>query len=165
LRFTLGAYVGALWFAFPERGSSDGISAGMSSSLDSILSSAGIDDYSQFESTYNEAFEEFDAVSNNAFGLNGRARLELEYQFLPALSIGVQGLLGYHYIISGEEAAGSAKSLAIDSFVDGLPEGQIQTDISSLRDALKRELGAEDSELSDFQGLHYSVGLFLNFSY
>jgi hypothetical protein len=120
LELTVGAYGGVIFFGFPDTGeqNSSAVDESQKQRIEGLL--AGISDtisYEDFESAYNEYFGDEDKLSNTAFGLNGRLRLSLEYKVLPLLSIGMQASSGYHYIMTGEEAAGSAKSLAVDSFV------------------------------------------------
>jgi hypothetical protein len=167
LELTIGAYGGVIFFGFPKDGEQDSgaVDAGQKQRITELLD--GIPgmpiSYDDFESTYNEYFGDEDKLSNTAFGLNGRLRLSLEYKVLPLLSIGMQASSGYHYIMTGEEAAGSAKSLAVDSFVatQPIPDGAK----AELKTEIKDILGAEEVNVEDLKGVNYSVGAFVNFSF
>jgi hypothetical protein len=166
LELTIGAYGGVIFFGFPEDGeqNSGAVDESQKQRIEGLL--AGISDtisYEDFESAYNEYFGDEDKLNNTAFGLNGRLRLSVEYKVLPLLSIGMQASSGYHYIMTGEEAAGSAKSLAVDSFVATQPifdgaKAELKTEIKDI-------LGAEEVNVEDLKGVNYSVGAFVNFSF
>ena len=130
---------------------------------DNIKSSSGLILDDDFESTYNDYFGDEDKLADTAFGINGRIRLSLEYQLISALSIGVQGSSGYHYIITGEEAASSTKSVAIDGFIASYPIPDAAQ--AELKKELKEILGAEEVDVNDLKGVNYSVGAFLNLSF
>ena len=167
LELTLGAYGGVVFFGFPKDGEQDsnGIDAGQQQRISDILD--GIPgmpvSYNDFEDKYNEYFGDEDKIANTAFGLNGRLRLSLEYNILPLLSIGVQASSGYHYIMTGEEAASGTKSLAVDSFVSTqpIPDGTK----TELKTELKDILGAEEVNVDDLKGVNYSAGAFINLSF
>lgn len=165
VELTLGAYAGLIFFGFPDTGDNDEgqISNAQQMRISEILEPLGAS-YSDFESKYNEVFGEEEKLANTAFGLNGRLRLSVEYHILSALSIGVQGSSGYHYVISGEEAAGGTKSVAIDGFVNTqlIPDEQVKAE---LKNELKTALGAEEVDLDDLKGVNYSVGAFINVSF
>lgn len=167
LKFTIGAYGGLIFFGFPEsdNGGSTAVDNTQEDKITTLLS--GIPgspiSYNDFESTYNDYFGDEDKLADTAFGINGRLRLSLEYQLISALSIGVQGSSGYHYIITGEEAASSTKSVAIDGFIASYPIPDAAQ--AELKKELKEILGAEEVDVNDLKGVNYSVGAFLNLSF
>jgi hypothetical protein len=71
--------------------------------------------------------------------------------------------MGWHVVLSGEEAAAGFKSQAIESFVsdneDKLPDG---VTAPQLEGQLKEELGAEDIDPSNLKGVHYTMGAFVS---
>ena len=167
LELTFGAYGGVVFFGFPDTGNSNesNIDPSKQGEIDDILKPFGVT-YQEFESKYNEYFGDEDKLANTAFGLNGRLRLSIEYHLAPAFSIGVQGSSGYHYIVTGEEAAGNAKSLAIDGFVESYPVPDAGASVKTqVKAQLKDLLGAEDVNLKDLQGVNYSAGAFINLSF
>jgi hypothetical protein len=167
VKFTIGAYGGLIFFGFPEsdNGGSTAVDNTQEDKITTLLN--GIPgspiSYNDFESTYNDYFGDEDKLADTAFGINGRLRLSLEYQLISALSIGVQGSSGYHYIITGEEAASSTKSLAIDGFIASYPIPDAAQ--AELKKELKEILGAEEVDVNDLKGVNYSVGAFLNLSF
>ena len=162
LELTFGVYAGAVFFNFPkDEGGSSGLSDEQKAQIGTII---GADYVDAFEQKYTETFGNEDQIANTAFGLNGRARLSLEYHFLPLLSVGVQGSAGYHFILTGEEAASSSKSLAVDSFIESQPLPD-DVDTSVAKRELKKAIGAEEVDIDDLKGINYSAGIFLNFSF
>ena len=167
LELTLGAYGGVVFFGFPqgEEQSSNGVDDSQKQRITDILD--GIPgqpiSYNDFENKYNEYFGDEDKIANTAFGLNGRLRLSIEYHIIPLFSIGVQASSGYHYIMTGEEAASGTKSLAVDSFVatQPIPDGNK----AELKTELKDILGAEEVNVDDLKGVNYSAGAFVNLSF
>jgi len=162
IKFTLGGYGGIIFFGFPSNEESSSISDEQRAQIMGLLSPVGVS-YDVFEDAYQDNFGALDQVSDKAAGVNFRARASLEYQLMPLVSVGVQGGAGYHFLISGEEFANSAKSLAVDAFIEGQPLDDSMKDAVS--DELKSALGADDSSTSDFTGVNYSVGAFVNLSF
>ena len=167
LKFTFGAYGGLIFFGFPEgeNASSEMVDGSQEARITSLLNTIPGQpiSYDDFESKYNQVFGDEDKLANTAFGLNGRLRLSIEYQIVSLLSIGLQGSSGYHYIMTGEEAASNTKSLAIDGFVTSYP---VPDDMKKqFTKDLKEILGAEDINLDDLKGVNYSVGAFINLSF
>ena len=165
LELTFGAYGGLVFFGFPDSGAdrSSTVSSSQRQDIESLLSPYNGISYNDFETKYNEVFGDEDQIADTAFGVNGRLRLQIEYHILPALSLGIQGSSGYHYIISGEEAASGAKSKAVDGFVSSQPIPDASK--AELKKGLKSALGAEDVNLNDLKGVNYSLGAFVNLSF
>jgi hypothetical protein len=165
IELTLGAYLGAVFFNFPEDngGGSSSISEDQKSRLQPLLAQYMVD-YSTFEEKYDDAFGAANKISNTAFGLNGRARVSLEYYFFPMFLIGLQGTAGYHLIMSGEEAAGSTQALAVDTFVSS--QAAIPADAKAkAKTEIKDALGVKEIDVDNLKGVNYSLGAFLNFSF
>lgn len=164
---TLGAYGGLIFFNFPNEngGSSSGINDSQKGRIENLLNSVpGMPvSYSDFEETYNDFFADEEKLSDTAVGLNGRLRLSLEYHLLPLLSLGVQGSLGYHVVITGEEAASGAKSSAIDAFVSTQPLPESAK--AEVKTELKDILGAKEIDTDKLGGRNYSTGIFVNFRF
>lgn len=165
IELTLGAYLGAVFFNFPEdnSGNSSSISPDQKARLEPLLMQYNVD-YSTFEEKYDDAFGTADKISNTAFGLNGRARVSLEYHFFPMLSAGIQGTAGYHLIVSGEEAAGSTQALAVDTFVSSQAAIPAETKAKA-KTEIKDALGTKEVDVDNLKGVNYSLGVFLNFSF
>ena len=162
IKFTIGGYGGVIFFGFPSNNESSSISAEQRAQIEGLLSPVGVS-YDVFEDAYQENFGALDQISDKAAGLNLRARASVEYKLLPLLSVGVQGSVARHVLISGEEFSNSAKSLAVDAFVEGQAlDDTMKADVSS---GLKSALGAEDSGSGDYAGVNYSVGAFVNLSF
>ena len=158
LTFMAGGYVGLILFGFPEvEGAGDELKAN-----EEYLKSTLGDQYDDFVDTYNTFQSAEQGTSNMAYGANARVRLSLEYELLPFVSIGAQWLMGWHFVLSGEEAASGFKAQAIDSFVsdqeDKLPDGSADM----IKADLKSRLGAEDIDTDNLKGTHYTAGAFLS---
>ena len=164
--FTIGGYGGGLIFGFPPSSSAESTSAldANKAELEMIAGSQ----YGAFEAKYNELASAEETASNMSFGLNARARASLEYKLAPFVRLGVEGLMGWHYVISGEEAASDLKGRAVDAFIDEqkqkLPSDQAAM-VEGQRTALKDALGAEEVNLDELKGTHYTLSAFLNFKF
>ena len=120
------------------------------------LADAGISatQLDQLQGAYQQALSESPSVPPSAFGLAARARLSLEWAFLPACAIGLQGTLGYHYLLSSEEASGEVQAQAIESA--GQREGFSPEAIELLLKSAK----LERVDAANAYGLHHSLGAF-----
>jgi len=154
LTLRAGAYVGVIWFGFPPS------EAGMQTNVESTVKDLGLTETQarEFLETYNTFQSAEESTANMAYGANARARLSLEYEVVPFISLGLEGLMGWHVVLSGEEAAAGFKSQAIESFVsdneDKLPDG--------VEGQLKEKLGAEDIDTANLKGVHYTMGAFVS---
>ncbi len=154
-RFTIGLFTGPMFFLFPEQPQQ---TLQFDADTRSALQSAGISagDIDRIESKYNEVADEEEELSRLAAGWNlGRLQTTLEYKLAPVLYIGVEGMVGYHYILTGEEAAADAKSGVVD---------QVARDQGLDRDqavAVKAAVGAEDVDADNLDGFNYQAGIFL----
>jgi len=153
-----GGYAGLIFFGFPEAEESSG------NDLDAIPADLKMklgSQYDEFVDTYNTFQSAEKSTSNMAYGANLRARVSLEYTVLPFISLGVQGMMGWHTVISGEEAASGFKAKAIESFVDD-NEDELMGQGAAVKKELKTALGAEDIDPNKLKGVHYTAGAFLN---
>ena len=118
------------------------------------LSAAGVSaaQLEQLQRSYEQALSESPNVPPSAFGLAARARLSLEWAFLPACAVGLQGTLGYHYLLSSEEASGEVQARAIEEAGKGFSPEVVELLVKSA------ELERVDS--SKAYGLHHSFGAF-----
>lgn len=158
LTFMAGAYVGLIWFGFPPSDEAP------EDNIKSTLKGTGLNDAQvmEFLKTY-ETFQKAEAsTSNMAYGANARVRLSLEYEVLPFVSLGIEGLMGWHVVLSGEEAAAGVKAKAIESFIsdqeDKLPDGTAP----QLEAELKDKLGAQEIDTANLKGVHYTAGAFVS---
>jgi hypothetical protein len=161
LRFTVGGYLGVLAFGFPPPEDSSALSVAQRMKLMGILDPFNIN-VNDFEEKYQE-LSGGDALKDKAFGGNARLRLVLEYQLVPHVYLGMQGGMGYHFIINGEEATNSATNLAVDAFLKGQPLDKQQQERASKE--IKDVLGIESTNLEDLAGVNYHVGAFVNLSF
>ena len=159
LTFMAGAYVGVIWFGFPPS------EASMQTDVESAVKGIGLTEtqVTEFLKTYETFQSAEESTANMAYGANARVRLSLEYEVLPFISLGLEGLMGWHVVLSGEEAAAGFKSQAIESFVsdneDKLPDG---VTAPQLEGQLKEKLGAEDIDTANLKGVHYTMGAFVS---
>lgn len=160
LTFMIGGYLGLIWFGFPPSDASN-------SDQDlkaNLMSIDGLDaqQISEFIKTYEKFQSAEESTANMAYGANARVRLSLEYEVIPFVSLGVEGLMGWHAVISGEEAAAGFKAKAIKSFIDDQKDKIPAGNRTTLENELKSKLGAEDIDTNDLKGIHYTAGAFLS---
>lgn len=161
VRFTIGVDTGPMFFYFPDQEVNElSVPSEVRAVIGDATSNAIETEYAKFAAAEQE-------VSRFAVGWNiGRARAALDFQIVPTVYIGAEGHFGYHYIISGEEAAGDAKSAAIDGLRLQYPDlvGQ-DIDYQGRRldafEILEEESGAEEVDVKNLQGTNYNVGVFL----
>ena len=110
-----------------------------------------------FVDEYNSVVvEEESKYSKYALGWNlVRARFQLDYRLMPLLFIGLEAAVGYHYMLSGEDAVAEAKRRALEDTAQeqGLNEEQTNQ-VGEL-------IGAEKIEANELSGMNYNVGLYL----
>jgi hypothetical protein len=151
----LGIYGNATLFKFPQE-ESKGISFSAQESMS--LQAYGVD-ISSLQTEFNKANDQEAQISNLAMGVGGKGRASLSYKILPLVDIGVQGSIGYHYLLSGEEVAGEAKSRALDVIAkkQNLPSEAVTF--------LKAKLNAKNIDTQNLNGTNYSMGVFVNIGF
>lgn len=162
LRFHIGAYTGPILFLFPQGDPPEGVDFDKLSpdTKMAIEASGEFDDLMAAEDEFNRFGEQEAELSRLAFGWNlGRARLALDYKFGKVFAIGIAGQVGYHYLISGEQAAAGAKNAAIDGFAEKymLP-GQVAQELRNIS-------GAAPVNPDDLNGLNYDASLYFRFEF
>ena len=132
---------------------------------EALISMAGVN-INDFTNRYEEVVSAEEKIANSAFGLNGRARVSLEYKLLPFISIGVQGSAGYHLILSGEQAANSVKGAAIDQAInDQIDEASLRAQVEPVIKEAAGLSADDEVNLDDLKGVNYSAGAFLNIKF
>ena len=144
-----------MFFLFPEQPKQTLM---LSSNQRAALQSAGIsaDRIDRFVDKYNRYADEEQDLSRVAAGWNvGRLQTTLEYQLAPVLYLGVEGLVGYHFILTGEDAAADAKSGGVDQAAreEGFDRDQVRL--------IKDSIGAEEVDAENLDGFNYQAGVFL----
>lgn len=162
LRFHIGAYTGPILFLFPQGDPPAGVDFDRLSpeTRQAIEESGQFEDLMAAEDEFNRYSQQEAELSRLAFGWNlGRARLALDYKFGKIFAIGVAGQVGYHYLISGEQAAAGAKNAAIDNFAAQymLPD-QVAQELRSV-------VGASPVNPDDLNGLNYDATLYFRFEF
>jgi hypothetical protein len=105
------------------------------------------------------AYAESEAtLRQSAVGWNvARLRVDLEHPIVPMLYAGVGGQLGYHFVLTGADAAAEARRQAVDDLA-------AQYGISDAdADELTEAVGGRELTVDNLDGLHYSVGAYLKF--
>jgi hypothetical protein len=152
VRVTVGLFTGPMFLVFPEQ---EVQTLTLSDDVRTVLDSAGLDP-DDLKSKYDKIAEEEAVASRLAAAWNlGRAQLTVEFKLAPMLYLGVGGQVGYHWVLTGEEAAADAKAGVVEDYAkqNGLtPE---QTDL--VRDSV----GAEEIDKDNLDGLNYQAGAFL----
>lgn len=151
LKLGLGLYASGLLFVFPEN-DAGGQQLQLSPEQRQEFPSEQL---VSIETAYGENAGQTQDLERTGFGLAARVRATVEYSLLPLLSIGVEGIAGYHYMLSGEEAAAGARNKAIEKTAADQNLTSEQTDI--LRDAT----GAKAVDSDSLYGMHYQVGAYL----
>jgi hypothetical protein len=97
-------------------------------------------------------------LRESALGWNvARLRVDLEQRVVPMLYVGVGGQLGYHLILTGDDAAAEARRQALDDLATRY--GIAQAD----RDTLAEAFGARELTVGSLDGLGWSVGAYVKF--
>ncbi|MEE2756748.1 MAG: hypothetical protein VYA30_08795 [Myxococcota bacterium] len=149
-RLSIGGYLSAMIFKFPD---AEAESLNISTELRGLL---GDDLTDQLVTAYDDNFAETAGeLSEWAVGVGPRVRVQLDYPILPVFYIGLEASYGYHWMLSGDDVNGTAKSEAIKAFIEENPQAaQFETQ-------LREAVGAEDIDPDDMNGTNYQVGVFL----
>ncbi len=156
VRFTIGAFTGPMFFVFPEESAQHLMLDG--ASRDALIT-AGLSEsqINKFEKAYNDNVETEEELSRLGLGWNvGRLRANLEFELAPVLYLGVDGMVGYHFILSGEDAAAGAKNGIVDDIVaenDDLGSSEAKI----MRDAV----GAKEVDPDSLDGVNFQAGVYL----
>ncbi len=156
-RLVLGLFTGPMFFGFPEQKTE---SLNIDGDVRDALVSGGVSnkDIDAIEDGYNSSLEQTDELSRFAVGWNvARLQLSIEFEIVPALYFGIGGEAGYHFLLSGEEAASGAKNQAID---DVQEEHDLPKEATA---ALRDEVGAKEVDADSLDGLNFQAGVFLKF--
>ncbi len=154
-RFNIGLYTGPMFFVFPEQGAQ---TLSFDSTTRSALESAGISssDIDKIETKYNALADEEGQLDRLAVGWNvARLHTSVEYKLAPLLFVGVEGMAGYHFILTGEDAANDAKSGYVDQVARERSLAPEQ--VTLVKDAV----GAEEVDADNLNGFNYQAGIFL----
>lgn len=166
VRFHMGIYTGPMFFIFPKGESAaglsfDNLSAAERDALEAYVASN--DQYGsidELEAEFNAYAEREQDLSRLAFGWNlGRARLGLDVNLGGPVYLGIGGEVGYHYIISGEDAAAGAKNAAIDQYA---AENNIPNEVT---DVIRSAVGAEPIDTTALDGINYNGHVYLRFEF
>jgi hypothetical protein len=97
-------------------------------------------------------------LRESALGWNvARMRVDLEQRVVPMLYVGVGGQVGYHLILTGDDAAAEARRQALDDLATRY--GIAQAD----RDTLAEAFGARELTADSLDGFGWSVGAYVKF--
>lgn len=158
VRFHVGAYTGPILFLFPEAMTGGGIDFDrLSDESKTALTATGqFDSVQAAEDDFNSKFASAEEdLSKLAFGWNlGRARLALDVKFAKVFAIGIAAQAGYHYLISGEQAAAGAKNEALNQFAK---ENNIPDPVLA---ELRNVVGAEPVDTDSLNGLNYDASVY-----
>ncbi|MCK6574105.1 hypothetical protein L6V77_23745 [Myxococcota bacterium] len=105
------------------------------------------------------AYAESEAtLRQSAVGWNvARLRVDLEHPLVPMLYAGVGGQLGYHFILTGADAAAEARRQAIDDLA--AQYGISEADTAELTEAV----GGRELTVDNLDGLHWTLGAYVKF--
>lgn len=162
VRLSLGAFTGPMFFLFPNAETSGGTDLSALSATDqqTLLQAGGFSSLEQAEAEFNVFSEQEEDLGRMAFGWNLiRARAAVDVGVVGPLRLGVAGQIGYHLLITGEDAAAGAKNEAIDQYVadNNLP--------AELISPLRSAVGAKPVDEDNLSGLNYDVNLYLRLEF
>ena len=89
------------------------------------------------------------------FGLNPTS---IERELFPLVYLGVGGQVAYHYMVTGAEVAGEAKSTVADDIESRYGLNQMDPSLST---DLRKELGAEPIDRDNIDGFNYAFNAYL----
>lgn len=159
LKLNLGVYGSAMFFLFPEdENPSDGLT--FTPDQRQAIDAAGYgDQVTTIQQEYRRIAAAESDIGRTAAGFAARGRAALEFYFIPVLALGVEGMAGYHFIISGDDAAAGAKNEAIDQLAS---EQMLPSEVA---DVVREAAGAKPVDTEDLNGLHYQAGLYLKLKF
>lgn len=151
VRLTTGLFTGPMFFIFPEPTVEPTFDRALLERTG--LSAARIN---QIEKAYLDTVDDQKKASRFAAGWNLlRLKLGVEVQLAPVLFLGLDGSVGYHYLITGEEAAADEGSKFIDKLAEKYP------DVREYEDQIREATGAEEVDPDGLGGVNYSGGIYL----
>lgn len=152
VRFNIGLHTGPMFYIFQKEAPEP---LNMPADVRQVLEQAGIP-VDRVVQSYNEAADKEAELGRLAFGWNlARLRTEVEFRLAPVLYLGLQGSVGYHYLISGEEVAAGAKNQAVE---DVAREYGIQP---AEKELIRDTVNAKPVDVSKLNGVNFNTGLFL----
>ena len=152
VRLVLGLFTGPMFFVFPEQ---EPQTLQIDGAVRTALEDAGVD-VAEIEMAYNENAAQQEELSRLAVGWNlGRLQLNLEVSLASVLYLGLGGEVGYHFLLSGEEAAAGAKNQVVD---DVASEHDLEP---APTEELREAVGAKDVDPDSLNGLNYQIGAYL----
>lgn len=154
-RLVLGLFTGPMFFGFPEQQTEQ---LQIDGAARTALQDAGVkeSDINAIEDGYNDSLDSQDELSRFAVGWNvARLQLNIEFELTTLLYFGIGGELGYHFLLSGEEAAADGRSQAISAVEK---EHDLPTEAT---DALREEVGAEEVDTASLDGMNFQAGVYL----
>lgn len=160
VRYMIGLYTGPMFFMFPEQAAQLlEIPNNVANQLDAYQPGMS----QQIEDGYNKEAATLEAEYGRfATGWNlARLRMNLEFELIPKyLYLGADGMVGYHYIISGEDVAAGVKDQAINKVIADHAELQMK-EAEPLVKELREVVGAEEVDKESLDGMNWNVGFFL----
>jgi hypothetical protein len=157
-RFVAGLFTGPVFFQFERRPVEGVDTSALSASERALIESnvpGGMDRITRELSKYEE--DEAD-LRQRAVGWNvARLRLDLEQALAPLLFVGLSGQVGYHFILTGDDAAADIREQAVDDVAD-------EYDLSrEVRQGIREAVGAREVEPAELDGFDYSLGAYVKF--
>ncbi len=156
-RFSLGLFTGPMFFGFPEQE--------VQTVQASRLQAAGLpaETANKVADEYNKRAQEEQDLSRLAVGWNlVRLQANLEFKLASILYLGVGAEGGYHFLLSGEEAAGDAKAQALDNAIAKIDDVELTNEQER---KLRDELGAEEVDTDNLDGFNIQVGAYLKLEF
>ena len=160
VRFTVGGFTGPMFFWLPKE---EPKPLAIEGAPRTTLNEAGFTDaeLSSFENKYNEFAETESTASQFAVGWNvARLQVSVEYKVVPFIYVGAGGEFGYHFILSGEDAAADQKAGLVDDLVKDEPGLSNNPEAEA---ALRDAVGAEETDPDNLDGTNYQLGIFVRF--
>jgi hypothetical protein len=157
-RFVAGLFTGPVLFQFerrPVEGVDEGALTAQQRALIETNVPGGMARITRALAKYED--EEAD-LRRRAVGWNvARLRLDLERAVAPLLFVGLSGQAGYHFILTGDDAAADIRDQAVDDVAAhyDLPR--------EVRQTIREAVGAHEVEPETLDGFDYSLGAYVKF--
>jgi hypothetical protein len=154
VQLKIGAYGSFMLFIFPKEEKVGATGLQFTPDQELILDQLG-HDTTKIKKGFADAEAAQEDISNLGSGFAARGRASLEWYFIPVMAVGLEGLVGYHWLLGGEAAAAGAKNEIIEQLAreQNLP--------GEATDILREATGAKAINEDELGGLHYQGGLYL----
>lgn len=164
-RVNVGLFTGPVFFMIPPQEATEPDFSGLTAEQRTRIEQEVPGGLNRIAVEFAKYAEEEETLSQLAVGWNlGRLRLDVEQQVAKVVFIGLGGQVGYHFILTGEEAAAGARNQAVDEVAAAQRREGNALD-RELVDAIREAVGAKEVDQDELDGLNYSVGAYVKLEF